>query len=354
MKVKINYNDARVRAKLTHIVHWLETYIGADLNRSLNSKILRSPEAFGDSTFARTIRDYLLIKTNPGFLPGKFSQQYCVNVKHLDQVRSRLGLPLTKLKPTGIERRFEQQADNIRTGEFDYNETGGRSYNGLQNIPREYKQEYWAERNYIYDYDIDTAAPVLLSQRAKQINPKMKQLEYINFFINNKILVREELSIKYNLSSKQVKQVLNGLFQGGRLNCYKDNKILELINNNTYTMKQLANDPFLVELVKDIAYMWQQIRPDIDTGFVWRDDQRRKRQITGKDKSAYYKQLEGQVMTPIYKYLKKNKYQVFKEHDGFRTQQFIAPEEIEQIVLFETGFSVKFSWNKCEVSDSDS
>jgi hypothetical protein len=179
----------------------------------------------------------------------------------------------------------------------------------------------------------------------------MKPLSYIKFYIENKIVVRDELCIKYNLSSQQVKQILNGLFQGGVLNTYKDNKIYGYLNHNFYKMRSLKEDTFLIELIKDINSMWKVLRSDIDTGYEYRGEVRRRCRIRGKHKSDYYKRLEGDVMSPIWKYLNKRSIRFFKEHDGFRSDAFVIPNELEQLVLSKTGYHVMFKWNKIEVDD---
>jgi hypothetical protein len=348
----LNLNDKRTQSKLLQIINWLETYVGAE-QKTLNSKILRKPEAFGDSQLGRNLRQQLLIKTCPAYKPGVFSQQYRVNVDVLNNYRTKLGLAPSLLRHHNLDRRFEQQAEAIATGDFDYNDTGHRWFDGLQYIPRTLKGQLWAEQGYHYDYDIECCAPNLLLQQARRLNPSMKQLDYINYYLTNKTQVRDELSIKHNLDTGQIKQIINGLFQGGILNHYKDNKILtQVLGNNQKKMSALIEDPYIKEFIKDIKYMWKQISNDIDTGHEYRGEVRRKKKITGRHKSEYYKKLEREVMTPVWKYLKKISVRVHREHDGFRSDVFVIPDELEQVVLVNTGFHVKFVWNKIEVSDT--
>lgn len=349
----MNIKDKRTREKILQVIKWVESYIGSDQNRNLNSKILRSPEAFGDSQLGRTLRGMLLIKTNPTYKPGEFSQQYRVNDIALNRLREKMGLPPVDLKRRKLEEKFQALADQVQSGEFGYNDNGLRWYDPLQYIPREYKPGLWAEQGYEYDYDVECCAPTLFLQQAQKLNPKMKSLDYIKFYLENKQVVRDELSIKYNLSGSQVKQLINGLFQGGVLNTYKENKIfVKVLNKNSFKMREIKQDPFLVELIKDISYMWKQLRKDINTGYYYAGDVRKSVRITGSHKSEYYQKLERVVMTPVWKYLKKKSLRVHKEHDGFRSDRFVDPYELEQLVLCETGFHVKFVWNKVEVDDS--
>jgi hypothetical protein len=345
-----NFNDSRTRQRTQQVIDWIEKYVGAE-TRCLNKEIMSKPEAFGSSQLGRYLKSALLIKTCPAYQPGVFSQQYRVNIDYLNKLRSHLGLPASKLRHNSVERRFQEQEQQIATGEFDYTEGGGRWYNGLQNIPRALKEQYWSEQGYHYDYDVDTCAPTLLLQRAKKINPSMKPLEVIERYISNKKEFRDDLSITYNLSTKQVKQILNALFQGGILNCYKDNKILGYLNHNTYKMKLLKEDLVLIELIKDIKAMWKVLRDDITTGYEYRGDVKRSKRITGKHKSDYYKILEGEVMGVVWKLLKKKNIKFFREHDGFRTTEFVIPNELEQMILITTGYQVTFKWDKIDSND---
>jgi predicted transcriptional regulator len=277
-----------------------------------------------------------------------FSQQYRVNGDRLNTLREKMGMEPSPLRFHSIERRFNEQVSALETGEFNYNESGGRAYNGLQNINKEIKQQEFASRGYDYDYDIECCAPTLFLQRAQQIKHKMKSVDYWSFYLNNKQAVRDELCIKYNFTSSQVKQILNGLFQGGVLNTYHDNKIFGYINKNTYKMKQLKQDEFIKALQRDIRYIWRILRDDVKltlkTNF---------KRCNGKHKSDYYKILEGEVMNPVWKYLKKIKVKHFREHDGFRSTTFVVPNELEQLVKTHTGYQVKFVWSKIELVDSN-
>ncbi len=348
MMYKPNYDDPRTHAKILHIITWIETYVGAHPNKHLQSTILRSPEAFGDSQLSRYLRNCLLVKVNHGYQPGKFSQSYRVNIDYLDKLRSRIGLEPSKLRRIDIEERFNLQNVNLETGEFEYNSSGGRWYNGLQYISKDIKKQLFAERGYSYDYDIECCAPTLFLQRARQIKPRMKSLEYIEFYLTHKTQVRDELSIKYNLSSKQIKQVLNSLFQGGVLNTYYDNNTFRYLNRNVTQMNLLKQDEFIKALQKDIKYMWKILRSDVSSTLNINF-----KRLNGRYKSNYYKILEGSIMTHVWSYLKKIKVKCFKEHDGFRSDVFVVPSELEQIVKTNTGYQVKFVWDKVGVIDTN-
>lgn len=346
MNYKPNFQNKSTRKRCLQVIAWVEKHIGSE-PKTLHSSILRKPEAFGSGQLGLYLQKCLLINTNPSYEPGVISKQYRVNVDYLNKLRTKYGLPESKLQSPFIEKLHNK----VESEEFEYNDNGLRWYNTAQYIPRSLKSQFWHEHNYDYDYDIDCCAPTLLLQRARKLKPSMKALSYIEFYLNNKQMVRDELAIKHNLSTAQVKQILNALFQGGILNCYSGNKILGYVNNNHYKMKKICNDEFLTELVKDIKSMWRVLRTDMSLGYEYRGDQRRSKRITGRDKSQYYQKIEREVMSVVWKFLKKNNVVHFREHDGFRAKSFVVAEDLERTVLFETGYVVKFKWDRVESSD---
>lgn len=349
---EIDYRNKATRKRILQVIEWVEKYIGAD-TKCLTTSILRSSTSFGNSDLGRYLKDLLLIKRNPSYKPGEFSQQYSVNILHLNRLRSRMGLAESQLKYTNIEQRFESQKTQIESGQFDYNESGGRWYNGLQNIPRHLKETHWADRGYCYDYDIESCAPTLLLQRYYQLDPQAPQLDYIKFLLDNKQEVRTELSIQTGLGMKQIKQVINAIFLGGQLQHHRDNKILHILNHNHRHMQNLISNDFIKELRSDITKLWKVLGQDIDRGHSYTSlGVRRRNKITGKHKTDYYKILEGQVMKVIWKYIGrtyKRSVRVFREHDGFRSTEFITPDELAREVRQHTGYLIQLTWNKISI-----
>lgn len=339
-----NFNDPRVKKRLIKVLKFCEEYIGAGLDQAIHSLRIRSN--FGNNQLGHYLQQTLLVKVNPYYEPGLQSQRYRLNLDNLNFYRQKLDMPPTTLRHRRLEQRFQQQADSINTGVFVYTDTGHRSYNGLQMVPKLEKPKFWAEYGYTYDYDIECCAPTLFLQTAQKINPKMRDLPKIQQYLTDKSKIRDDLCIKYNISSRAAKQILNALFQGSVLNCYSKSQIIKYINGNTWKMRSLCQDQYLIGLAAEIKYLWGILRSRIDTGYEYKGDQKRKRRITGKHKADYYKHLEGLVMKPIWKHLTRTSVRYFKEHDGFRSDRFIDPDELAQLVFCQTGYRIKFIWNK--------
>lgn len=328
----LNLNDKRVRRRCLTTIEWLTDSIGLDF-KNIHSSTIR--KHIGNSDVGRYLQTLLLTKTNPNYIVGKVSQQYRINEANFNWLCDQLGVEEPQLQHQGVERRFEQQQDAVVSGQFDYKESGDRWHNSLQHIPKDLKSQYWAERGYLYDYDIEACAPTLLLQASQKVNPKQRPLTKIEFYLNNKDQVRNDLSIKYNLTSKQVKELLNGLFQGGVMNYWPTNRLFNTVNQNHYIMSQLKQDQFLLELIKDIKQMWKSLRSEITC-----------ERITGIHKAEFYRKLEREVMTPVWTYLKKKGVRCFREHDGFRSDTFIIPEDLSHLVQTKTTYQVKFKWTK--------
>ena len=341
----INLEDSRNRRLALRVIEWVEQNIGAEDQR-IHSKKLSDPQAFGSSPSGRWLQKYLLVQINDRFQPGEFSKQYRVNEQHLNYLRSLLGLPPTQLRFLRIEARFDQCEDQIASGDFEMNQAEWRSFHTLQYIARRHKADQWSQRGYPYDYDIECCAPTLLYQQAQRIHLTPLHLEAIEAYIEFKKEIRTELSIKLNIGEAVIKQILNGLFQGARMNpYYEHNRILAILGGNTYKMNQIRRNPYIQELQRDIRVMWSILRVKIDTGTEIIDGKEKSRRIRGVDKTNYYQMLESLVMKSVIGHLKKKKIKYFHEHDGFRSTRFIDPNELSDIVFGKTGFRIKFDWS---------
>lgn len=347
MTYKPCWTNASTQRRTQKIIEYLRDTIGLE-SRSIHSSQIR--RIFGDSKLGRYLKNMLLITVNDRYEVGHSCKKYSVNTLHLNRVAERIGLPSIELKKLRIEQRFQEQEQQIESGQFEYNlGSDSRLYNGLQYIPREDKIIQWSRRGYCYDYDIESCAPTLLLQRYYKLKPAAAKLCYLEYLIEHKQSVRDQLCVEFNLGSKSVKSLLNAIIMSAPLSHNRDNKILRIINNNHYIMRQLKLNEFIQYLIKDIRKLWQVIGLDIERSYYYTSQGvRRKRRLTGRDRTDYYKRLEGEVMKSVRRYMNMRSARVFLEHDGFRSDMFFTPNELEYVVRSQTGYEVKFSWSKIE------
>ena len=141
---------------------------------------------------------------------------------------------------------------------------------------------------------------------------------------------------------------------GGKIAHHKDNRILKLLNNNHFLVKQLRQNEFIQYLKKDINKLWRVLGNQIERGSYYTSEgMRRCHRLNGSHRTDYYKQLETQVMKSVRKYARTSSARLFLEHDGFRSDKFFTPDELSYQVDRETGFQVKFSWTKMELDVND-
>jgi len=118
-------------------------------------------------------------------------------------------------------------------------------------------------------------------------------------------------------------------------------------------MTNLILNDFIRELRNDISLLWKVIGQDIERGYSYtHNGVRRRNKLTGKHKTDYYKMLEGEVMKVIWKYIGrtyKRSVRVFREHDGFRSTEFITPDELAWEVRQHTGYVIQLTWNKISI-----
>lgn len=351
MKYKPCWTNASTQRRTQQIIQYLQDQIGLD-SRTIHSAQIR--RIFGDSQLGRYLKNMLLITVNDRYEVGHSCKKYSVNTLHLNKVAERIGIKQPELKKLQIERRLDLQREQIETGKFEYTEgEDSRLYNGLQYIARGDKIKVWANQGYCYDYDIESCAPTLLLQRYYMLKPRATKLAYLEYAVEHKQELRDELCIRFNLGTKQVKLLINALIMGAQLSHYKENKLLQLFNKNHYIIRQLRLNEFIRLFTEDIRRLWSVLGKDIERRSIYTSQGLRRRQkLTGKDRTDYYKRLETEVMKSVRRYVGTTSGRVFLEHDGFRSDVFFTPDELAFVVRSQTGYQVKFSWSKIEQDDS--
>jgi hypothetical protein len=255
---------------------------------------------------------------------------YVQNVDGVNELKQALGIKQLSAKITS---ELQTQLD---TGEFEYNDSSDRLFNPLQNLPKQIKRNILSNNSYNYNYDIVCAAPTLLYQHAQR-QGLIKKLEFIEFYISNRTDVRNEICIKYNLDSKQVKQLINSLFLGAYLSLDHRTSAYKLLNGDYNKIKQLKSDQFLLELRNDIKSMWKSITPQMKLDL-------NKKRISSRDKSSKYRELEREVMDVIKGELRRTKNKHLLQHDGWTCKEVCDINMLRSYVRSHTGFVIDIDW----------
>jgi hypothetical protein len=236
----------------------------------------------------------------------------------------------------------------LTTGEFEYLDKSNRSYNPLQFISKRVRGSLLANHGYTYNYDIEAAAPTLLIQKARKLNPSL-ELVHLEYYTNNRSQVRKEIALECEITEPQVKEVINGVLQGGVVSCWQSSKLFQALNFNYNSVKNLQNNEKFKGISKDIGQMWLTLKQDFPVRYlIDKNGKSRRQRLSARQKSELYRLLEEEVGVITRRYLKKIKVKCLWMHDGWCCDKFVVPSDVELEVKRATGYSVKLEWNKYE------
>ena len=392
VKYKPNFKDPRTIKRIRTALSFVEkTFRFEDSEIYLSKSTIDRKEHLGHSgnQLGRYLRNLLLICINENYSSlgeRKISKRYKSNlngVRYLTEVldnsytgsyRDYLDTNNTQqqqthnsvihLREKQAQTLFDQYQDQITTGDFVMKTHGNREYHALQNIPRDIRARKFAEKGYCYDYDIETAAPTLLLQRAKMppsiTEPNKRQLTkptlVIDYFLENKVEIRNIIAQDCGIDYNQAKKVITALFQGAILSCWHTNRIYrDTLNYNTIALEALKAHPLILALREEIRLMWNVLDHDFERS-TYRDKNgiTKTKRISGKQKVNKYQELELEIMTQVKRYMRDQiSVRFISEHDGWKTTSPIDVFELRQLIKQRTGYVINIDYSKYELGDTN-
>jgi hypothetical protein len=227
----------------------------------------------------------------------------------------------------------------LATGHFDYEDKSERSYTWLQFYPKPKRNSILNNNGYLYHYDIEAAAPTLLLQQAKMLNPTLK-VPNLEYYVGNRDLIRRKIAQACHISELQVKNTINSILQGGIVSSWNTNKTFnEILNSNYSAVYALNTNADIIAIKQDITRLWKSLKQDITTT---------PKRLRARDKAKYYRELEQAVGKTIKRLLKKHSVRWLWIHDGWACDKAVDPTEIVRVVKRATGFDIKLDWTKYE------
>jgi hypothetical protein len=334
-----NWSHARVRSRAFKALEFVEQYTRSNRVNWLSVKEIY--KSFGNTSrdLGRYLKEQLLETADTYYNPlTGVCKKYRLNRIGYENVRTALGL---KPDETKISDKIETQ---LISGEFDYKLMSDRLYTPAQFIPKRYRGSILANHGYRYHFDIEAAAPTVLTQRAQTLNPKLK-LPTLLAYIENRSHYRKQISIDCGISEHTVKTAINSILQGGVLSRRLQNKTFQALNYDSDAVIKLNHNEFLISLKKDIRSMWVSLRSEIPRRTrVTANGLEQYERVSPRDKAALYRTYELQIGDQIRKIIKKNKIKYLWLHDGWACDQMIDPNVIETSVRQLTGFKIKLDW----------
>lgn len=304
------------------------------------------------------------LKDNPIFARKKVDKKVCVCgvcalcLLHLDTPENPHIEPEDREpRHTGqdladkIDDTVEYYDNPLQTGEFEYYNKGDRDITPFQSIPKYIRNPVCNLYNYRLDYDIDCSMPTIISQYAK-MNGLTTATPTIDYYINHKREVRQDLAKKLSINAKQVKLLINALCNKARLQKatdYGTTQIRKNILKSDWRIEFAQQNEFIILFRAEIDACWKHL---IKVGLVSRsvkstdedgNDEYAKRGPT--EYSQVYRQQETIVGRLMKQYINDNQAvnKCIFIHDGWVCQKEIDVDGIVQHIKDKTGYQLRLT-----------
>jgi len=335
MKYQPNFSDPRIQRTANRALNFVELHIRNAPRWIARNEMYRH---FGDTSkpLGRYLKHLLLITVDDYYnYQTGVCKQYRRNATGVLELKHLLGI--TDFVPQ-IDSELEQQ---IVSGNFEYQTKSNREFNAVQFLARDIRGPLLANHGYRYNYDIEAAAPSLLLQRARQINPDFEAPALSNY-IANRSAIRQQIAEQCSITATDVKTTINAMLHGAYISKNSYSQILQQLNYNYTAIDALRANVTICEIREDIRLMWQTLKPLFPERFMTncRGNTVRVR-LSGRDKSGLYRELEQQVGRVIRKYLKRNCVRHLWIHDGWCADKVIYSQELCAEVRRQTGFVIE-------------
>jgi len=367
-----NFSDKRVRSRIISAISFAKKYLRQDKPVSLGTRWIHHKNNFGCATnpLSQYCRDQLLICVDDRFNKDqKITKKYILNQTGLDLLEKKLGLLSNKktrvislsnihihtYSVLHLSEKFKCELDSGLV----YKDSSHRLWHPMQSYPRADKEAILSSAGLVYTYDIVCSAPTLLHQYSQQIpeildsdgtwlqGPMDLYLFHLRDYIKNRKTIRKRLAQECGVDEQIIKRLINALFQGGVISSYHKSGSYAELSGDISIIQFLQQHPILVGLREDIKVMWEYISPTMYRKVIkTKNGVIRKLPVSGKHKTALYRQLERRVLEVVKEYLHRTGNKCFLEHDGWSTEKPVDLVELHSSILKETGFDILFSTKK--------
>lgn len=280
------------------------------------------------------IRSELLITADPYYNPDAgIAKKYLLNQSGLIKLAHKVG---RNIIPCALHLQTEKNSsarrlygDQIAKGEFEYKEKSNRLWNDIQNLDNATRKPLFANYGYIYEYDIVSSAPNILTQYAKSVG-LIKPTPNIEDYLASPDYYRARLTkLLETVDAKTAKQLITSRFAGARFGV--KNSIIKQLTYNWTAYHRLQSDPWFEEISKEIKIIWDSIK--VARGV---------RRLNSRDKWDIYFSQELRVMRCVHRYMEKRSMRYFHEHDGWRCDTPIDVRELKLNIHKGSGYWLDF------------
>ena len=226
------------------------------------------------------------------------------------------------------------------TGDFQYKVKSHRHFNSIQSLPKTIKRKLYPVFGYYHNYDISCASVSIMTQHARHLG-LTKLTPTIDHYVQNKRLIRESLSQRTGISEDKIKQVITGIYAGGKLGHGERFKMTQELNLTKSEVRYLQQDPWIQKYKAEVSMCWRTIKSDLpEHTRITRSGIIRHLTPTAREKWQRYFREESRVILQIESYLKQKQLKCFLEHDGWVSDQKIDLRALYEHIRYSTGYEI--------------
>lgn len=358
-----NFSDPRVRSRCLRAMGFVRGVMSEVKPRQWSTRYIDKYLGNQRNDLSKWLRNQLLIcvddfyRFNCGEKKSS-CKKYLLNKNGLNYLLEALKLTQLHYYPIVVEVAEQDHIEELRTGEFNYDDKSHRLWHPLQRYRRQHKRQILEAHDFRHHYDIETAAPTIIYQYSQMIpevvvNDKWQQgpmdeyLEHIDYYLKNKQQVREQLALGLELPQDAAKEIINAVFCGAVISLNKHHSdIYDMLLGDQARIIYLKHNQFIQNLIKDIRVCWEYIRPMMQKRTrVMPNGRERLCKITCRQRWQIYFQEERRVLDVVRDYLDMNSVKYFLEHDGWSSDRAIDLVELRDVVRDRTGYRLNFDYD---------
>jgi hypothetical protein len=338
-----NFGNRAVRRRIQQALLFVQSYVSTTRPQWLSSRYIDRYFGQGQKPLSRYLRRKLLICVDTRYNKELGQcKQYIACAQGREFLQGQLAAyaqPEVRPALTALKHLPE-----LASGQFQYRDISQRLYHPVQNIRRDLKRQLLGQWHYLHTYDIVCSCPTLIMEYCLQLGSE----EYpnaIRTYIDQRSRIRQRIAQECELTEQQVKQIILGLFQGAIISNYTGGLIYRAVGGDPARIAWLRQDLFLQELRADIRMCWSVIaqtqprRTRTD-----RTGRQRRIPLTGRTKTAIYRDLERRVLDAVRGYLGGQDQRFFLEHDGWSCERPVDTAELVDFVREQTGFRIQIDY----------
>lgn len=332
---KPNFTDPRIIRKATRAWRLASINLHATKPREWYTRHIDT--WFGHSSnLGKWLRGQLLICVDPYYNPERGrAKKYTLNEANWIELGNRLGLIakvpcVTQIQAARLASADAEYGSQIQLGSFEYELKNNRLWNPIQQLDNAIRKPLFANYGYVNEYDIRSAAPVIITQYARQSGFN-RPIHAIEQYLEDPRQFRLDLANRIGVDAKTAKKLITSRFAGAAFG--PRNSIKKELGDRWVAYERLKTDSVFAALSEDIVRVWQWIKvQDEITG-----------RFTSRAKWQIYFQEEHRVMSSVHKFLSKNNITYFHEHDGWRCVESVDLYQLRLHVRNATGYSIDFT-----------